>query len=198
MQINTSQDTDIPFISISITTKEWLDIGTTWLKALHLKIKEKEKVIRNKAIRQAIDDRCMDIIYNQKKMINEILDKPYRKIIIDHLKIDMGNREEILLMDLNDILSNATTVYKQQFRKRIHQFDNISNEWKAIYNPISFINPDLFSSLDHIFTDEEWSLALSTSSSKSTPGSSQIGYNILKKLSHTAHKYLKHLAHWCY
>lgn len=112
--------------------------------------------------------------------------------------MDIGNGSEILLTDPEDVLNHATDAYQEQFRLRNHKFDSLPKKWKQVYEPISSINPEIFLQLDVVPSEEEWMTALRTASSKSTPGTSNIGYNVLKKLSNNSHECLRLLAHWCY
>ena len=131
-------------------------------------------------------------------MISSALDKPYRKIIVDRLKMPIGNGKEILLTDPEEILEHAPDAYIPQFRKRDHGFMNLPEEWENIYKPLDKVNLAIYDTIDECPSSEEWADALASCKSSSAPGASTIGYNVPKKLSPDTQQIFRLYAGWCY
>jgi hypothetical protein len=114
--INFTHKTDISLLT-GTWHADWFNEARLWHKGLAIEIKQEETRLRNKNIHTAIEDRCADLLYNQKRMINSILERPYRRIIVDCLKIDIGNGEELFLTEPDDILNHGMDTYNQQFHR---------------------------------------------------------------------------------
>ena len=68
-------------------------------------------------IRECIDRRCKMIKDNQRRMINSLLEKSFKKVVIDRLLIDNeGDRE--LYNEPEEVLTRTAEHFKRQFKKR--------------------------------------------------------------------------------
>ncbi|CAG8816165.1 1867_t:CDS:2, partial [Gigaspora rosea] len=64
-------------------TEEWVEQTKGWIKTLERKLKEKEKRRIEKNIVENIERRYNMIRKSDKMILNNILERPWRKIIID-------------------------------------------------------------------------------------------------------------------
>ena len=78
-------------------------------------------------------------------MINNLLEKPFKKVVIDRLLIDKeGDRE--LYNKPEEVLKRTAEHFKKQFKKRNFQQEGISNEWKEVYQPITKVKESYYQS----------------------------------------------------
>jgi hypothetical protein len=63
----------------------------------------KDKVCKEVTIKRRIEERNKMIITDQRKMINNILDKTYSKINLDRIRIITETQEEILLNSKDEV-----------------------------------------------------------------------------------------------
>src|SRR5207244_765511 len=131
-------------------------------------------------IRECIDRRCEMIKENQRRMINSLLEKPFKKVVIDRLLIDKeGDRE--LYNEPEEVLTRTAEHFKRQFKKRNFQQEGISNEWKEVYEPITRVKESYYQSLSDRVTEKEWDAMLKKLKTGTAPGISGISYILIKQ-----------------
>ncbi len=119
---------------------------------------------------------------NQRRMINSLLEKPFKKVVIDRLLIDKeGDRE--LYNEPEEVLKRTAEHFKRQFKKRNFQQEGISNEWKEVYEPITRVKESYYQSLSDRVTEKEWDAMLKKLKTGTAPGISGIGYILIKQAS---------------
>ena len=64
---------------------------------------------------------------NQRRMINSLLEKPFKKVVIDKLLIDKKESKE-LFNEPEEILRRTAKHFKKQFKKRNFQQEEIAND----------------------------------------------------------------------
>ena len=69
-------------------------------------------------------------------MINSLLEKLYKKVVIDKLLIDERGGKE-LFNKPEEVLRRTAEYFKKQFKERNFQQEEISNSWKEIYKPMT-------------------------------------------------------------
>ncbi|GET01945.1 hypothetical protein GLOIN_2v1765743 [Rhizophagus clarus] len=100
---------------------------------------------------------------------NCILDKTYSKIDLDRICIITDTQEEYLLNSKEEIHSEAINTFSALFRLQNHKFENLSEQWKAIYKLRADINLQIYDHLDDIPMKQEWYEMLNTMNDKSAP-----------------------------
>ena len=134
-------------------------------------------------------------------MLNSLLNRDFRKIVIDRVKRtdSQGNIE--LLTDPKDIHDHADATYAKHFRKRNHLFDSdtsIWRQWENEYSPKPNIDPAIFSKLATEPTKQEWLTTLQACKNSSAAGLSGIGYKMLKHLPECLNRSLRKLSFICF
>ncbi|CAB4391955.1 unnamed protein product [Rhizophagus irregularis] len=109
----------------------WKSETRKWLKIVRRVIKGKTK----HAIKRRIEERNKMITKNQRKMINNILDKKYSKIDLNRIHIIANTQEEILLNSKDEVQAEAINTFSSLFHTRNHKFKNFPEQWKDIYEP---------------------------------------------------------------
>ena len=104
---------------------------------------------KEKRIRENIEKRYNIIVKAQKRMLNSILEKPWKKIIIDKVIVEKEKERGALdlITDPDKVKREIDTYYKDQFRRRAHQFENISSDWEQEYKPKDWIEEEWYSSV---------------------------------------------------
>ncbi|CAB4496321.1 unnamed protein product [Rhizophagus irregularis] len=159
----------------------WKCETRNWLKIVRRVIKMKDKECKEATIKRRIEERNNMITTDQRKMINNILDKTYSKINLDRIRIVTDTQEEILLNTKEEVQAEAINAFSSLFRARNHKFENLSEQWKTIYEPRTDINPQIYDHLGDTPTEQEWNEMLNTMNDSSAPGISNISYKLIKK-----------------
>ena len=74
---------------------------------------------------------------DERKMLNSILEKLWRKLLIDRVIVqDTESKDiKILLIEPEEVKKAADKYYKDQFKACKYQFDYISEKYEKKYNP---------------------------------------------------------------
>ena len=94
---------------------------------------------------------------DERKMLNSILEKPWRKLLIDRVIVqDTESKDtKILLTEPEEVKKAADEYYKDQFKACKYQFDCITEEWKKEYNPKKNIKEEWYSNILNSIEEEE-------------------------------------------
>src|SRR5205085_6712095 len=90
----------------------------------------------------------------QRRMNNSLLEKPFKKVVIDRLRIDNEEDRE-LYNEPEEVLTRTAEHFKRQFKKRNYQQEGISNEWKEVYELITRVKESYYQSLSDRVTEKE-------------------------------------------
>ena len=136
-------------------------------------------------IKLQVDKRCAYIATNQRSLVNSLMNKTFRSIKLDRAVNydEEGHMELITEPELLKIQCDKE--YGSMFRKRNHQFDSDSEnwiQWKTYYEPLKGFNDNIYKGLDDIPSYDEIMVALATRKDSSAPGTSNIGYAMIKHL----------------
>ena len=85
---------------------------------------------------------------NQSRMLSSILDRDYRRIVIDRIVTVDSNNIPTLHTNPDDILKIAPTQFRALTHPRQHQFDSLTPEWVSIYSPLQHVNDNIYQSLE--------------------------------------------------
>ena len=108
---------------------EWISAASQEYKALQRSINADTKQSDSNRIQQNINERVKMITTNQRRLISSILERSYRKITVDRLLVtDPHTKMMSLLTDPDEIAAKAPKQYKALLTKRLHCYDNMSEE----------------------------------------------------------------------
>jgi hypothetical protein len=105
----------------------WIEDIKGWKKLLLERKKKNWERVQRKQIEENIDKRCEMIRTNQGKMIASLLNRPYKKIVLDRF-IKQTEEETNLLTSPEDVRTGVAEHYKKQFRKRNTRLEEMSYE----------------------------------------------------------------------
>ena len=150
----------------------------------------------NLEIRESVNQRCEMLKDNQRRMINSILEKPFKKIAIDRILINEAKGKDFF-NDSDEVLEKTAEHFSKQFKKRNFQEEVMSDEWKEIYKPITRIKEGVYRNLSNRITKEEWVQMLLKLKANTAPGISGIGYMLIKQANTETQKVFRNFASIC-
>jgi exonuclease III/ribonuclease HI len=159
----------------------WIEHSKRCLYTIKHKLRLDIQTAKRTAVQLSLDRRAEDTCTNQRRMLNNTLNREHRRIVVDRI-LTVEEGVPTLHTSPDDILRVAPTQYKALLKPRKHGFDEINKEWLQIYTPLERIDENIYSHLMDVPTVDEWSRALEKCSLQSAPGISGIGYRLIKKL----------------
>jgi exonuclease III len=138
--------------------------------------------IKLEMIQEAIEHRCQDLKDNQKRMINSIMNRELKTIVIDHLLISQKPDEQVLVTDPT-IIMQETNKHFQTIANSINSYKEIPTSWKAQYQPIDNIDENIYENLLAQVTKEELLGVIRDKPNGKAVGPSGISYEMYKNSS---------------
>ena len=135
---------------------------------------------KEEAISRRLIQRAEDTVTNQSCMLSSILDRDFRRIVIDRIVTVDSNNIPTLHTNPDDIFKIAPTQFRALTHPRQHQFDSLTPEWASVYFPLQHVNDNIYQSLMDPPTFREWNEALNKCSLNTAPGISGITYLLIK------------------
>jgi len=112
-------------------------------------------------------------------MIISLLNRPYKKILLDRF-VTQDEEEVKLITEPSAVKAGLAKHYENQFRKRSTKLDEMSEKWKEIYKPRTWINESWYKQLEDKIGKEEWEEILRDLKDNMAPGISGISYTLIK------------------
>ena len=147
-------DLDIDYSNLS--AKDWKSLENKIkfaIKTLREASQKKEALIKKQEIDKAIQNRCHLLKNDQKRMIISLLGSKkdsvkINRILIQENSVTSSNSIHNYISTQPEVIAEHTVkYYKQAFRKRNIQFNNLNNKWKKEYEPLTSINQEWFKDL---------------------------------------------------
>ena len=137
--------------------------------------KSKEAITTRQQIGRYFEQRCNDLKENQSRMIDSLLERPYRKIHLDRVMLD----KDTLSLDPDEIETKVTSHF-QTYAGPSNETSTIPEEWKADYEPNQMINEDWYKDqLTHVSL-QELNAILGKCPNDKAAGVSTITYEFVK------------------
>ena len=117
-----------------------------------------------------------------KLMLNSILERPWRKIVIDKvLKEESQDIQGTLITEPYQVKKETDNYFKDLFKRRNHLFEQLSEDWKEEYKAKTWINKEWYSKILEPIQDTEWEEGLKIAKKDTAPGISGISYTMIQK-----------------
>jgi preprotein translocase subunit SecD len=158
----------------------WIEDIKGWQKLLQEKKKKNWEQAQRRRIEENIDKRCEMIKTDQGKMLASLLNKPYKKIVLDRL-IKQEEEETYLITKPEEIKTNVVEHYRMQFRKRNTKLETMTEKWKEIYEPRESIKEEWYTEVEKEIKEKEWEEVLRELKTGTASGISGISYILIKK-----------------
>ncbi|KAG9294424.1 hypothetical protein G9A89_001929 [Geosiphon pyriformis] len=97
------------------------------------------KVIKDESIKVAVTKRIENFCSNKERMIKNILDQPFKKVVLDYLIID-----DKLILESQTVKSLVDTIIKDWMRKHLVS-GILSGWWLNQYASLDYVDDDIFS-----------------------------------------------------
>ncbi|PKY55775.1 hypothetical protein RhiirA4_475469 [Rhizophagus irregularis] len=180
----------MPILPIIINGQEQFDETLSTITFLITHIKSQLEKERSKwdteQITKFINRRDEDITYNNRRMLNSILERHPRKITLDRIKYT--ENDEIKFSNDPNIITAVTNSHFQNIglkdtsKNKFDENIGFDTYWERIYSPRPNVPPSALDSLCSDITKEEMINVLKTLPNNKAPGLSKLSYEIFKKL----------------
>ena len=151
-----------------------------WRKLLQEKKKREWEQVQRKQIEENIDKRCEMIKTDQGRMIASLLNRPYKKIILDRF-IEQEGEKTILITEPDTVKMGIAKHYEKQFRKRNTKLKEMTEGWKEVYKPQEHIKEEWYKEVEEKIGEKEWEEVLRELKTGTAPGISGISYILIKR-----------------
>jgi len=158
-----------------------------FIQALIIKANFGERQHKKNSVNEAIKRRCEDLEKRQSRMLDSILDRDKRKIIIDKVITKDENNNTVLLTEAEEI-KRKTAHHFQNVAGSKNSIKKIPQEWQSSYKPDTNIDKDIFRHSNRPIKIDEWLETVHESSSGSASGPSGITYEMVKHLHQDVHE----------
>jgi exonuclease III len=127
--INMRQEVQIEEINLS-QEDIWIHNTKEWIKLIEKKIQREEQEKNEKRIIENIEKRYGMIGNMERKMLNSILERPWKNILIEKVLVDTGSSTENkeLINNPEGVKEAVDTHFQNQFRRRDQKFNLINEE----------------------------------------------------------------------
>ncbi|CAB5377344.1 unnamed protein product [Rhizophagus irregularis] len=151
-------------------------------------------------INRFINQRNDNLVYNQKRMINSILDHKPEKINLDRLHYYDSNTNQHLFTNNPSIIAEQTNLHFQRLGKSLDEINEIKNYetiqdlppyWRPCYKPIERPEFNHMTSLCDEFSKDEMINTISTLPNNKAAGISGITYEDIKHLHEDFKEYIR-------
>jgi hypothetical protein len=129
-------------------------------------------------------------------MIASLLNRPYKKIILDRLIKQVGE-ETHLITKPEEIKADVAKHYKMQFRKRNTKLEIMTEKWEEMYKPRKNIKEDWYAEVEERIKEKEWEEVLRELKTGTAPGISGISYILIKKAEKKTQEVFRSFADLC-
>ncbi|CAB5376168.1 unnamed protein product [Rhizophagus irregularis] len=151
--------------------------------------KQEEDAWTLKNINKYVNDRNNNLIHNQKRMINSILDRKPQKITLDRLYYYDHETNQFQFTNNPHIIAEQSNLHFQRLGKDLNDINNVKEYktiqdlplyWRSTYEPINNRDGKHMTSLEDEFSIEELSQVISSLPNNKAAGISGITYEDIK------------------
>ncbi|CAB4480026.1 unnamed protein product [Rhizophagus irregularis] len=128
---------------------------------------------KEEKIKLAIDQRCEDLLENQKRMINSVMEREIKSIVLDRVLIKENNEDKLITDEekIKDIVND----HFQNIAGSTNQPKILSEYWAKFYFPQDEINDKIYKDLMVEPTNDELNEALNKLSNNKASGPTAMG-----------------------
>ncbi|GBC37436.2 ribonuclease H-like domain-containing protein [Rhizophagus irregularis DAOM 181602=DAOM 197198] len=151
--------------------------------------KQEEDSWTLKNINKYVNDRNNNLIHNQKRMINSILNRKPQKITLDRLHYYDHETNQFQFTNNPHIIAEQSNLHFQRLGKDLNDINNVKEYmtiqdlplyWRSTYEPINNRDYKHMTSLEDEFSIEELSQVISSLPNNKAAGISGITYEDIK------------------
>ncbi|CAG8771111.1 23749_t:CDS:2, partial [Dentiscutata erythropus] len=134
-----------------------------------------------KHIQKSVEQRWENLRLNPKKMINSVLDRPRKSIVMDHLISENISGDITITTDKDEIKNKVRNHFYNWTSKRNTDI-LLMNKWAEFYNPLPDVDVNWYNSLLLNVEIDELIETITSLPNKKAPGQSNLQYEWFKHL----------------
>src|SRR3990170_1156173 len=157
-----------------------------FIQSLIIKANLGERRHKTHSINKAVRRRCEALENNQSQMLDSLLERDKRKIVIDKVITKDKNNEMVLLTEAEDVKEKVADHFQKVAGSR-NKPKPIPTEWADYYKPLKNIDKLIFKDSNIDITTTEWLETINESASGSASRPSGITYEMLKNTHQDVH-----------
>jgi hypothetical protein len=188
MHNNSITDIDLPKQFTHSNIDNIRKIIRSLLKTISTKFDITVRQYNDKQIKKFVQKRCEDYKSDQGSMINSLMNKSQRRIVIDRI-IQNENDQEILITNPEKI-KELTNKHFQTCPGAVNEEKEIPDQWKEQYKPQQHIDENIYQDLMKLPSQEEWFEIIKQLPNEKATGTSLISNEMLKHLGTSAQEFL--------
>jgi hypothetical protein len=160
-----------------------------------IKAKLHESEYKLKSIHHALETRLENFNSAPSKMIDSILNRTKKTIILDRC-LDNSSTACDLLTSESDVRKESARHF-QMAAGSTHSDVSLDEEWSPFYQPVQYINNNIYHDLIVAPTADEWYAVVQSLPNEKAPGPSKISNEMLKHLGPITRKALWYIICGC-
>jgi hypothetical protein len=150
------------------------------LSCLLVKAKLHKSEYKLKSIQHALETRLENFNSTPSKMIDSILNRTKKTIILDRC-LDNSSTARDLLTSESEVKKESARHF-QMAAGSTHSDVSLGEEWSPFYQPVQYINNNIYHDLMVTPTADEWYTVVQSLPNEKAPGPSKISNEMLKHL----------------
>ncbi|CAB4442142.1 unnamed protein product [Rhizophagus irregularis] len=176
-EVDINLDISLTEINLVANCKQIKMLSRSLMALFNIKMQE----YNEEQIKNFVQKRCEDFTDNKKAMINSIAECEIRTIVLDQI-VHETPAGTILVTDPNEI-KKLTNDHFQLCPGAVNQDKPIPNQWKNQYEPLSYIDQDIYKNIMDPSYWDEWIQSVSELPNGKATSSSGISNEMIKYLS---------------
>ncbi|PKY52450.1 hypothetical protein RhiirA4_425285 [Rhizophagus irregularis] len=178
-----------PLLEMNI--KEFKDLIIDLFKITQIKYAEEDDLYKEEQIKYYVDKRCRELQDNKKHMLDSILNRKRKKIVLDKVLIEKDGQKQLCSTE-KEITEAMIEHYQNAAGKKMNDGIVMSDRWQRQYAPKNDINTDWYNATVKEITEEEWMDTIQELAKDKAAGPSKVSNEELKHLGskHTLEKIL--------
>ncbi|CAB4443904.1 unnamed protein product [Rhizophagus irregularis] len=142
-----------PLLEMNI--KEFKDLIIDLFKITQIKYVEEDDLYKEEQIKYYVDKRCEELQDNKKYMLDSILNRKRKKIILDKVLIEKNGQKQLCTTD-KEITEAMIEHYRNVAGKKVNDGITMNDRWQWQYAPKDDIDKDWYNAIVKEITEEEW------------------------------------------
>jgi len=133
---------------------------------------------------------------DKKKMLNSILERENKKIIIDRIMKKNKRGEDEIIFKKKDVLRETNKHFKSMTDTQVKRKNELEQFWREEYDPREDIDENIYKDLLIDIKEEKWLTAIKNLNKNKAGGISQITYDILQECTYQLKNIMRKYYTW--
>jgi ribonuclease HI len=151
------------------------------IKQIRMVIDAEDTIEKLDQIKIDIDKRCLNFKEDKYSMLNSLLNREKKSIIIDHLVTQDEQGFDKKIIDEVIIKQKVKENFENITNYQVPDRGDLEQNWESFYIPREDIDTSLYNHLLDPISIEEWSTTCAELNKEKAPGITEISYDLIKK-----------------